>query len=96
VQKTTGHNDAMVCLLKDYMNAFETDIINLLIGPLAEAKYVANTDNEPFNHRLVNLNALKNYDASSDLELVKDYLQSFSACNSMFKFLTLEKQQGTV
>lgn len=80
VQKTTGHNDAMVYLLKDYMNAFETDIINLLIGPLAEAKYVSNTDNEPFNHRLVNLNALKNYDVSSDLELVKDYLQSFSAC----------------
>ena len=62
------------------MNAFETDIINLLIGPLAEAKHVANADNEPFNHRLVNLNALKNYDVSSDLELVNDYLQSFSVC----------------
>jgi len=80
VQKTTGHNDAMVLLIKDYITAFETDIINLLIGPLSEAKHVADTDDEPFNHRLVNLNALNNYDGTSDLELVNDYLQSFSAC----------------
>ena len=70
----------MVPFIRDYMVAFEADIINLLIGPLAEAKYIYTTDGEPFNHRLVNLNALKNYGGSSDLALAKEYLQSFSAC----------------
>jgi hypothetical protein len=65
--------------LNDYMMAFEADIINLLIGPLAEAKYIAETDNEPFNHKIVNLDALKNYGGSSDLALVNEYLQSFSS-----------------
>ncbi len=32
----------------DYRLAFEADIVNLLIGPLAEAKYSAQIDNEPF------------------------------------------------
>ena len=75
----TEHDDAMVHLLKEYRVAFESDIINLLIGPLAEAKYVANTDNELFNRRLVNLKALKNYGGSSDLALVNEYLQCLSA-----------------
>jgi hypothetical protein len=79
VRDLTEHNDAMVQLVTDYTMAFEADIINLLIGPLAEAKYVADTDDELFNHRLVNLTALKNYGGSSDLALVKEYLQSFSA-----------------
>lgn len=74
----TKHNDAMVQLLKDYMRAFEADVINLLIGSLAEAKYVADTDDELFNHKLVNLKALNNYGGSSDLALANDYLQSFS------------------
>ncbi|MGZ8158284.1 MAG: hypothetical protein ACXWT4_05695 [Methylobacter sp.] len=65
--------------INDYRGAFEADIINLLIGPLAEAKYVAATDDELFNHQLVNLKALKNYGGSSDLALVNEYLQSFSA-----------------
>lgn len=75
----TEHNDAMVQLVRDYRIAFEADIINLLIGPLAEAKHVANTDDELFNHKLVNLKALKNYGGSSDLALANEYLQSFSA-----------------
>ncbi|MCK9394870.1 MAG: hypothetical protein M0Q44_04705 [Methylobacter sp.] len=79
VQEVTEHNDAMVQWVKDYMAAFETDIINLLIGPLAEAKYVADTDDELFNHRLVNPKALKNYGGGSDLALVNEYLHSFSA-----------------
>jgi hypothetical protein len=79
VHELTEHNDAaMVRLVKAYMIAFEADIINLLIGPLAEAKHVATTDNKLFNLRLVNLKALKNYGGSSDLALVNDYLQSFS------------------
>jgi hypothetical protein len=79
VHELTQRNEAMVPLVTDYMAAFEADIINLLIGPLAEAKYVADTDDELFNHRLVNLKALKNYGGSSDLALAYDYLQSYSA-----------------
>lgn len=79
VRELTRHNDAMVQLINDYMMAFEADIINLLIGPLAEAKHVAETDDELFNHQLVNLKALKNYGGSSDLALANEYLQSFSA-----------------
>jgi hypothetical protein len=75
--KTTDYNDASI---KDRMIAFEVDIINLLIGPLAEAKYIAHTDDELFNHKLVDLGALKNYGGSSDLELANEYLQCFSAC----------------
>jgi hypothetical protein len=68
----TERNNAMV-------QFFEADIINLLIGPLAEAKHVADTDNEQFNHKLINLNALTNYGGSSDLALAHEYLQSFPA-----------------
>lgn len=78
--ETKGHNATMEPLIMDYMIAFEADIINLLIGPLSEAKYVADTDDELFNPQLVNLKALKNYGGSSDLALVIEYLQSFSAC----------------
>jgi hypothetical protein len=64
---------------KGYRAKLEADIVNLLIGPLAEAKYVAETDGELFNHRLVNLKALKNYGGSSDISLVNKYLQHLSA-----------------
>ena len=57
--------------------AFEADVISLLVGPLAEAKYVALRDGEPINPRLVNLNALHNYGGTSDLEIVNEYLQWF-------------------
>jgi hypothetical protein len=57
-----------------YQLAFEADIINLLVGPLAEANYVAMRDDEPINPRLVNLNALHNYGGSSDLETINEYL----------------------
>jgi hypothetical protein len=36
-----------------YRTAFEADIINLLVGPLAEAKYVAVRDHECFNKNLI-------------------------------------------
>jgi hypothetical protein len=78
VRELTQHNDAMTELIDDYMKAFEADVINLLIGPLAEAKHVADTDDELFNQQLVNLKALKNYGGSSDLALANEYLQSFS------------------
>lgn len=60
-----------------YQCAFEADIINLLVGPLAEAKYIALRDNEPINPRLVNIDALHYYGGTSDLELVKEYLDRF-------------------
>lgn len=65
-----------------YQTAFEADMINLLIGPLAEAKHVALRDGEQFNARLINLNALHNYGGSSDLEKVYEYLDIFIASRS--------------
>ena len=62
-----------------YQQAFEADIINLLVGPLAEANYVALRDDEPINPRLVNLNALHHYGGSSDLETINEYLFCLTA-----------------
>jgi hypothetical protein len=62
-----------------YQHAFEADIINLLVGPLAEANYVAMRDGEPINPRLVNLNALHHYGGSSDLETINEYLDCLVA-----------------
>lgn len=62
-----------------YQRAFEADIINLLVGPLAEANYVAMRDDEPINPRLVNLNALHHYGGSSDLETINEYLDCLGA-----------------
>lgn len=66
-------NNKTESLMQDQLVAFDVDIINLLIGPLAEAKYIAHIDDELFNHKLVDLEALKNYGGSSDLELDPDY-----------------------
>jgi hypothetical protein len=63
----------------DYLLAFEADIVNLLVGPLAEAKYTALSDGEPFNPRLVNLDALHYYGGSSDLEIAREYLDCMLA-----------------
>lgn len=57
--------------------AFEADVINLLAGSLAEAKYVASRDNEVFNPNLVYLGALKFYGGNSDLEVITEYLECF-------------------
>lgn len=62
-----------------YQQAFESDIINLLVGPLAEANYIAQRDGEIISPRLVNLNALHFYGGSSDLAVVHDYLHCFIA-----------------
>ncbi|MFU8790097.1 MAG: hypothetical protein ACNA7G_13795 [Methylobacter sp.] len=65
-------------LADDYMTAFDADVINLLVGPLAEAKYITDADDELFSVKLITLEALKNYGGSSDLVLIDEYLQSFS------------------
>jgi hypothetical protein len=57
--------------------AYEADIVNLLVGPLAEAKYVALSDDEIFNLQLMNLNALRHYGGHTDLETVQHYLECF-------------------
>ncbi|MGR9114122.1 MAG: hypothetical protein ACU85E_00005 [Gammaproteobacteria bacterium] len=57
-----------------YQQACEADIINLLAGPLAEAKYVAQRDDEYINDRLINVNSLKYYGGTSDLHKVDEYL----------------------
>ena len=65
-----------------YQTAFEADMVNLLIGPLAEAKHVSLRDDELFNARLVNINALHNYGGTSDLNKVYEYLDIFVADRS--------------
>ena len=62
---------------QEYQAAYEADIVNLLVGPLAEAKYVALRDNETFNQLLVNTNALRFYGGTSDLDSVYEYLDHF-------------------
>ncbi|MEQ1636772.1 MAG: hypothetical protein ABL903_08760 [Methylococcales bacterium] len=61
----------------EYLVAFEADIVNLLAGPLAEAKYIALRDDEELNRHIVNLNALAFYGGASDLERVEEYIQCF-------------------
>jgi len=65
-----------------YQEAFEADIINLLVGPLAEANYVALCDDEPINPHLVNLPALHNYGGASDLEIANEYIECFISDNA--------------
>ncbi|WP_200877403.1 hypothetical protein [Methylobacter tundripaludum] len=60
-------------------------MINLLVGPLAEAKHVALRDDEQFNAKLVNISALHNYGGTSDLNKVYEYLNIFIATRSRHK-----------
>ncbi len=60
-----------------YLAAIKADIVNLLVGPLAEAKYVALCDDENFSPLLVTTDALKFYGGASDMEKVTEYLECF-------------------
>lgn len=60
-----------------YQDACEADMVNLLAGPLAEAKHVALRDGECINPHLVDYKALKNYGGTSDLEKIEEYLDGF-------------------
>lgn len=62
-----------------YQAAYEADVFNLLAGPIAEAKYVAESDGELMNPRLVNVDALKYYGGTADLEMVNEYLEGLIA-----------------
>lgn len=57
--------------------AFEADVTNLLVGPMAEAKYVAWRDGEIFSRDLLALDALRHYGGHSDLEQAQYYLEYF-------------------
>jgi hypothetical protein len=59
---------------QEYRHAYEADIVNILAGPLAEAKYVAMRDNKIFNPNLVYLGALKFYGGRAKLNLINEYL----------------------
>lgn len=74
--------------------AYEADVINLLTGPLAEAKYVALRDGEIFNLQLVSILALQNYGGHSDVEQAYRYLEYFipKATERELKIKTLFKQ----
>ena len=60
-----------------YRQACEADMVNLLAGPLAEAKHVAQRDGEHINQNLVNYDALKNYGGKSDQEKIEGYFAVF-------------------
>jgi hypothetical protein len=62
---------------EQYRCAIEADVINLLSGPLAEAKYTALCDNEDFDAKLFNLNSLQFYGVSSDLEVINEYMEGY-------------------
>jgi hypothetical protein len=62
---------------EEFRRAFEADVVNMLAGSLAEAKYTALRDDEIFNANLVNLAALHFYGGSSDIDLVTEYMECF-------------------
>jgi hypothetical protein len=62
---------------EEYLCAFEADVINLLAGSIAEAKYLATCDCEDFNPHLINLSALHFYGGSSDIDVIYEYMESF-------------------
>ncbi len=70
--------DAMVDLTRSEREecrlAYEADIVNILVGPLAEAKYVAMRDNKIFNPNVIYSGALKFYGGRADLDAVNEYL----------------------
>ena len=59
-------------------------MINILVGSLAEAKYIKQRDGELINPRLIHLNDLHYFGGTSDLESVNKYLECFLA-NSEYR-----------
>lgn len=57
------------------LRAFEADVVNLLTGPLAEAKYVALRDGKPFNATLLYLGALQFYGGKATVDAITEYLE---------------------
>lgn len=63
-----GAFDKLAALDPDYQQVYEADIVNLLVGPIAEAKYVAIRDDEIFNRNLLTIQALRHYGGHSDIQ----------------------------
>lgn len=74
---TEAVNDSDSTASVIHQPAYEADIINFLVGPLAEAKYVSIRDNEVFNNVLLTPNALNNYGGNADMKEVMSYLEFF-------------------
>ncbi len=63
-----------------YQCAYEADVINLLAGPLAEARYVSIRDDEVLNLNLLSTQALGDYyGGQADMEKAYQYLEYFIA-----------------
>lgn len=62
---------------EQYRCSLEADVVNLLAGALAEAKYVALCDDEHFTPNLLNFEALQFYSGRSDLELIAEYMECY-------------------
>lgn len=62
---------------EEYICSFETDVINLLSGSIAEAKFLASCDAEAFSPHLVNLSALHFYGGSAEVEIINEYMECF-------------------
>jgi hypothetical protein len=62
---------------EQYRCSLEADVINLLAGALAEAKYVAICDDELFTANLVNDDFLQIYGRRSDIELISEYMECY-------------------
>ncbi len=57
--------------------AYEADAMNLLVGSLAKAKYIAECNNEVLNQNLIRNNILNHLEPSSDTEKAWGYLENF-------------------
>jgi hypothetical protein len=59
----------------EFRCAFEADVINLLVGYLAEAKYVALRDEGIFSTQSVNIAALHSYGSNLDIGIITEYME---------------------
>lgn len=75
-EATYGFSSAQITA---YQHAFEADMINILAGLLAEAKYITQRDAELINPRLIYLNALHYFGGTSDIGCINEYLDCFLA-----------------
>ena len=66
-----------------YQRAFEADMINILTGSLAEARYIAQRDGKLINSGLIQLHDLHYFGGASDLESVHEYLECFIANSAL-------------
>ncbi len=60
-----------------YLQAMQADIVNILAGPMAEAKFTAIRDQEWNETQFDNIEVLHNYGGSYDIEKINEYLSSY-------------------